>query len=262
VAYSLYSFGGLVLPARAGQHNLGASRAQANFLQLPGGGYVDTYGSSRAPMERQSATLQAIVYATEDRRQILDDLRSMLGERQPLIVRYDDGVERWQSARLVAADTRIEPNNINHYGVALEFALAEQHWHGEDQSETADVLRTGSAHLHLLNAGNIDATDLVITFVCTKALSHLAITNNTTGELIATEAVDAGDTLIIDCGAMQCTNGGVAAYADLTTLTDLARWLYLSPGTSQLSFSADPVYDAGEFTTVGTITFAWTDHYA
>lgn len=124
--------------------------------------------------------------------------------------------------------------------------------------------------IELTHNGNIPATNLVVRVTAgTDDITYLRILQFTSTQaypgtwqiyyhdenVTHLPILNAGDTLVIDCGALNITNDGADAYADL--YWTFPQWLRLEPGANTLWVFVD-----GNANADATISFEWYDHYA
>lgn len=288
--YAIRQFGTLLVPQHreSGQEdNLGTGRALTSWQQLPNGTYFDNYsGVARRPQGIRPITKEGVLYAATalEIEDTIDDLRAYLGVRDELTVRYRSGQLRWQHAVLIDVNTPARSGRALSVPLQLTWETVAQHWYKLKQlpatwvvgdqsfqlgdgttglgqaSQSAELTLPGATTVTLTHAGNIPATNLVITVTATHAaLTGITIANAATGHSLAyAGTVALGDSLIIDCGAMNITNDGADAYTGLTP-SNRAVWMRLAAESDNV-FTITPTSASSGL--VGSIGFAWYDHYA
>lgn len=296
MAYALRQFGSILLPEYkedGNADNLGTGLARTSWQELPNGTYFDNYyGVERRPQGIRPLTKEGVLIgddATAIRTQI-DALRKNIGVRDKLTVQFFDGVLRWQWAVLKEVNTEAALLKGRAMPVQLTFETAAQHWYqlvqgtegwtiGDDSFLLGDgtaaigqsdyvytIDGNGSARFFsLVHSGNIPATNLQITVTAgTTNLTQVDIQNVTSDGATAndwiiqyTGTILAGESLVIDCGALTVLNDGDDAFADLSA-TAKAQWMRLeAEATNSIKVTA-----YGNTNLDATISFRWFDHYA
>lgn len=303
MSYFIYAFDGLELSSYAqlnDEQNMGTGQALTSFIQVPGGGFYDNYGSNRSPQGIRPITKNMVLVGDTSAALLtaLDAMRAKLGVRGKLTVQYDDGSLRWQWARLTSANTprtRYAVGNL--LPCELTFITASQIWYGVvvtdpqwswgdlswtfgdgtvelGESGTSTTMTatgaTGSPpaggttqDIVLANNGNRDVINLIIhaTAAGGSTFAGITFTNTTNGYVCYYEGtINTTKTLRIDTGAMTVRHNNSGSYAD-----------------AYANFTANDVRNwlplspgnntirlavAGNATQLGTIAFEYYHHYA
>lgn len=222
MSFKLILFGALPIPEeiqRGDTQTLGTGAALTSFLQLPGGGWYDNYRDRKSPQGIRPISKSGLFVGTHDE---LDDMlmawRAVIGVRERLTARMDNGRLMWQWARLQNVDT---PRASNVKGGWLPFAFtwisAAQNWRGVvwDEADwtwgdstwlfgdgTSEmgvdsqtfVLPDSSETVLVAHGGNIDAPNVTLRFAITGTWQDLTIVNQTTAQAIVINRA-ASDTL-------------------------------------------------------------------
>ena len=230
----------------------------------------------------------------------IDYLRAHIGAMDKLTVQMRSGDLRWQWAVFKEVDTPAPSGRPTAVPMQLTWETAAQHWYGLVNTgdgwtvgDDSFTLGDGTAELgqnsytytltvdsgsipqnfNLTHRGNIPATNLIIRVTAgTTDITYLRIRQVTSTlaygpwEIYYYQSglppiLAAGETLVIDCGALNITNDGDDAYADL--FWDWPQWLRLEAnrdGTPKLNQIY--VYVDGNANADATVSFEWYDHYA
>lgn len=289
MAYRLKMFDGLVLPnlqTPDQDQNMGSGSWLTSFQQLPDGWY-DNYGTRKSPKGIQPITKQCWLVASSraELKTLRDGLRAKGGNRGRLVVQFEGGALRWTWARMTNTDNPSRPAHGLALPITLIFESVGQIWYelvysaddwtvgdgtfvvGDGTTElgqngTEETLTaTGGAvqSFTLTHAGNIPAVNLAITVTAgNQSITNLIITNNTTGHTFTyAGTIAAGNSLVVDTGAMSVQNNGSDDYANFTP-GNKAEWM-------QLAADSDNDIDVtvtGNGSQNATIAWAWYDHYA
>ncbi len=232
MAYRIIAFDGLqtpVLRRRGDPANMGTGSAQSDFRQIPGGGFYRMRRTRKSPQGIRPVTDAGVLKGTSasDLRSQIDAWRSKIGVYGKLTVRFHDGSLRWQWAELQDVDIPDAPNGMGdrYAPIGLTWQTAAQHWNGIIQGQTwtwgdsSWVFGDGTASFGqnalsytlpsatsytqaVTNAGNIDATNLVLSHTASGARTNWTARNDTTGQTITyTGTIPTGNTLHIDTAA-------------------------------------------------------------
>lgn len=228
----LERFGTVGLPLIEADQDIGAVGTRTLYMDLPGGGAYDAYGSEVAP--RGMYTLQATgeignLTTQAEMQAQFDALRALRGRRDKLYARMDDGAVRWTYARLSNIPMRRNADNVLYLLAELAFDITSPIWYGNrhgagwtfDSGEyfdsglvfdeaTDDVFplsHSGTSTFIAGNAGNTSISNAVLTFTPGSA----AITGFTMAsddpdsfpqtDLTYSGTIAVGQTLVLDMGA-------------------------------------------------------------
>ncbi len=269
MSYRIVKFGTLDLPELDPEDDLSTHEAN-NPLVRTLGGWFDTAGSGAAGVQPLQLRVQrrlisddapGPVYAPEITQDAYVALRALIDTRAALWREWPDGTLEWADARLLQISSRADRKD-NRNLVDLEFAFIVESpcWYGASDGTlevgggttyynyvflTPDDYTVGG----IVNGGNATASNLtIIVDPTTPAITALRIRNLTTGhDLTFGGTIAAGKMLVIDCGAKQIRNDGVAAYNDLTEPTT-AKWFELVPGSNTIGVDiTGGAYTSGVF---------------
>ena len=298
MAYALRQFGSILLPEYKEQgqsDNMGTGLALTSWQQLPNGTYFDNYaGLERRPQGIRPLTKEGLLIGSSHAaiETQIDNLRRNIGVRDKLTVQFHSGRLRWQYAVLRQVDIAAELFRGYVLPVQLTFETAAQHWYeliqgvegwtigdgsfslgdgtaGLGQSDyvyTIDATDAYKTDINLVHAGNIPATNLMITVTAGSTnLTQVTVRNQTSSAAISPLAwswtydatILAGESLVVDCGASSVFNDGDDAFADFDP-NRKAQWLRLeAEATNNIWVRA-----YGNSNLDATISFRWFDHYA
>lgn len=244
--YRLTQFGSADLPTWEPEHGLGAA-SNVLVMPLPGGGVFDVAGAEIAPSAPRLITCRGVYVDTEVDAAYTAIMRQ-LGRRDQLKRKRDnDSSEEWCYARLqeVRADRTAEfPTTLP---VELDFAMISPCWYGIDKS--ADyTLDAVPKIVTLTNGGNARVANAVVTVTAHgSAITQVKVTALklqdlqwiTLSEFQWDGTLAAGNSLIIDCGALTVTNNGLNAYKGfrLTANHKQDDWLRIEPGENTVRIS-------------------------
>ena len=272
-SYQIYQFDGVALPLYnpEADHSTGAA---GSTLRQSIGGVFDTYGTrQRLPSSVQFGVRG--IYAAGDGNTLLidhagnhivdhsgnrilvataeqwlrlqvDALRAKIGVRGTIWRRrwQDLTVTQWKTARLLSIQ---EKGNTELRTSMAEFDLAFETAHAAWRSAAAstvsgNLVSGGYLGLNVTSDGNAPVTDPVITITASGTITSIAIVGVALGvDLRWTGALYAGQSLVIDCGAMSVLKAGVDAYVGLALgAGHTARgWLPVAYGINVLTVYAN-----------------------
>lgn len=235
--YVIFQFDELAVPEHlesGSEQNMGTGAALTSFLQLPGGGFYDNYGSRKSPQGIRPITKTCLLWGegadsnarAADTKNKLDSLRKKIGKRGKLTVKFDDGSLRWQWARLTEVNApRSTKIKVGWLPVELTWITAAQHWYGAiqgdgwfwgdetwvwgdgtsilGQSDWSHRLSESAGNIFLEHGGNVDAVDFKIEIDFTAGGDcTLTFRNIANGAAFTwTGTAEDGDRLLIDAGA-------------------------------------------------------------
>lgn len=260
MSYTYERFGSITLPTYNREASIAPAAAQLRIVATAAGAF-DADGSGRSAQQFPHAlTLEAIVSedATADQRDALDELRAAVGTRANLYrVADDDGTVHRAACRLqsMTAERSYEQRRA-YQPVRLIFQQLEA-WRGastgwtlddgellddglmlDETAYTATITASPSAQT-ITNGGNLPVTDAVITITAGSGNLVNPVLTGGGMDLRWTGTINAGDALVIDCGALSVQDDGVDAYSGFArgsghTVED---WCYLAPGATALSLA-------------------------
>ena len=235
-------------------HEFGTIEAEDNWStrrepvqQQVGGasGVYDFFGSEDYPVQPLTVakryTITSSTYAgveTTDLETLRGDLYNGISK---LWGEMRDGTRRWAWAKCVGLKTNEKSKTAKTAAeVELEFFIPEGVWY----SETANTVnKTADDAFNVTNAGNFPAlvyaeltpSSVKVTKFFWAVVSPLISTATTfTWEDTGT-GIPSGDTLIIDSAAYSITMAGLDSYRYVTLGTGQVAWLYLAPGTNNVT---------------------------
>lgn len=255
--YVLYQFGSLVLPAYNGENDVSTGQVAPVFLDLPGGGVFDVLGTEPAKRRITPLNKRCTLDATDttDMRTQYNALRAKIGHRDRLWRRWDEGYYNWCWARLVNIDARRTTRNYLHQEVDLQFVMISPHWYGQhhggawtldsgilfdtgyplDTTDWLPLTADATTNLTITNNGNRRITNAVVTVAAgSDAIDDVTVGVNAISAFTYSGTIDAGEGLVIDCGAMSVINDGNEAYVYFALTADhkIDDWLRLEPGAN------------------------------
>lgn len=244
--YKLTTFAGVTLPTARPKHTAGTAQSELRMLQTMGGVY-DGWGTARArallPFELRYECL-ALGTTAAALKTTLDALRALRGVQGSLVRSSftTPAVTHWATARLTQVEYGTEARHRHGLYQPLTLTwLVTTLWHGtahgEVFEEDAEELPVDDSNLTLVNGGNVYTDDVVITLDSGLAdVTGLTIQVGSSYHLVYDATIKAGNQLVIDCSParLSVTNGGMAAWADLTLGAYHASeaWLRLAPGNN------------------------------
>lgn len=261
--YELYQFGSLVLPEYDGDDDVSTGQVAPVFLDLPGGGVFDVLGTAAA--KRRATPLNKLCTLLADDsaglRTAYNLLRAKIGQRDRLWRRWDEGYYDWCWARLTNIAARRPTGQPLEQDVDLQFVMISPHWYGQHHGggwtldsgvlldtgyplDTTDwtAITDGANDLTVTNAGNRTITNAVVTVAAGDAtIDDLTIGIDGISEMEYTGTINAGEAVVIDCGAMSVINNGNEAYVyfGLTANHKRDDWLRLEPGENTVTITID-----------------------
>lgn len=277
MSYVLERFGSVNLPGYDAASEIGAGPARLWLLPLPGGGLFDGLGSSQAPVGDVKISDQASLLGSSkaDLETQFKTLRALIGKRDKLYRRLEGaGALEWCYARLANIRVLRRSEHVFSLDVGLEFAMISRAWYAEsaqnvynaDPLDAADDLTTTGAEspaaypvtLNFTHAGNVDQPDVTFTITAGSGnVTAVTIQNTTTGHQFSwSGTLAAGNSLVIDCGALSVKNNGADDYNAFTPPTNKEEWMVFRPGLNALSIS---ITEAG---TESAIRVQFYDAYA
>lgn len=295
MSYKLDRFGTFDINLYDSTDATGTADSNAGLYQLAGGSLFDPLGSTRAPAIPTTITKSGeIIGSTRDEvYAAFAVLRSLRGKRRRLErVQFtgDDGEDRareWTWARCMSVNRGVGRTYAMQFylPVTLEFQQLSPAWYGRYRSASGWVLDDGyylddgymlddpgnsfavtagtPLEVELTNGGNENVNDAIITLIAGDiALTGVRIIGTNTN-IYYGGTVQPNTSLVIDCGAFSVKNDGAADY-DNFTLDPSHRsryWLYLEPGTNDVTVQTTTVGEAAE-SVEGSISFVYWEPWA
>lgn len=264
MTYRPSSFGATTLPTRDLRVDISSDLSKLGLVPLPGAGWFDAQLTEASPAEppviKLFARMTAAALATLSTN--LDTLRARVGRRDTLTITLPGGSTRWRYARLVGlqAESRAE----HHLGanvtqpVELTFQCVEAWWRGA--AHDVDVTLTGPSpqSMVMANAGNRTVNNAIITVAAVPSnITSLTIAVTGSSSFTFSGTITAGQSLVIDCGAMTVKNNGADAYANFALGGShvIDDWLRLVSGNTTVVVT----WTGGGATS--TINFTYDDGY-
>lgn len=240
--YKMVSFGGVTLPTRMTTDDLSTGSADNSLQRTVGGVFDLAQGERRLPLVRTvthegmyAASSAASLYTQ------VQALRNMLGTKAHLVRRRYDGAEQWTEARLQSIEQPITVEE--HFAFAANiravFAVAGAAWRASTTTARTVAIGQGLTLATVNNSGTEPVSDAILTITATTSITSLSIELGN-AHLSYTATIQAGDTLVIDCGALTVVNDGVGDYDHLVLSSNhaLAGWLELAPGNNDIQITA------------------------
>jgi len=234
--YKLYQFNSVDLPDSISMHELGPGRFSSRALNLPGGGLFDPDGAETVIPGLRQIRCDGRIGKTGTEAQFetaLDNLMALDGVRAQLTrQKSSDSSYQWIYARCVGVWA--PRSGKNHVDVSMMFELLQPSW--SSSTQVSDVtLKTGPTSL--TNSGNVNQRDIQFTIGADSTdITAISIANTTTGHTLEwAGTLTAGNSLVIDCGALSVLNNGSGDYASLTPPSDKDEWMMLEPGTNSFT---------------------------
>ncbi len=261
--YQITKFGSVTLPIYSGDNDLNFGQIQERFVDLPGGGSFDAWGSERAAIQRNPNQRGGEIVAASpaDFRTQFNTLRALIGVRDKLWREWDDGTLEWTYARLVAGGASRQSGNILDLAVDLSFVQVSPSWYGDTASSTTTDLVSSPQTIVESNGGNADVANAIITITAPGTLStpitSITIAISAISSFTWSGSLAAGDVLVIDCGAWSIKKNGVAAWnVSFDSSHTINGMLVLAPGSNSIDFSTVPAVPANvaAYTSTGLLT--------
>ncbi len=258
--YKLYQFDSLDIPGAAADHDITPGKAKSALVALPGGRYYDPYGADLAGWEPAQATAKGLLIGSSaaDLKAKLDAWRARVRKSATLTRRSDGGEVHSVTARLLSADAPRNSHLRTWIPITLTFEIPQLPWKGAAQAPQA-TLSASPTNLVCPNAGNAAVSDPVITITAPGGGSITNPTLSIAGQvqLVWTGTIPAGQSLVIDCGALSVKLNGVASYSGFSLGAGHAieDWCSIPSGgaTVSLTFSG---------TTGGTLRLQYSDGWS
>jgi hypothetical protein len=262
VSYKIYQFGTMVLPNYNADQDIGLE-APSKYAALPWGGAFDYLGGEKArpggyklnkPCTLLSEVVTTFQAAKEELQSEYNALKVLVGSEDKLYrLRFADGVMEWAWARLEGIKGTRKSGDILTLSFTLEFYIESPCWYSTTMHAydwhivgiaPADTLLTtlaeskGAAVKYIDNTSNIDQPAALFTLTAISTVTSVIINNTTTGYSFSyTGTLAAGDTLVIDTGAMSVKKNGVDAYSLFVPPANHEEWMHIAPGENKLTIN-------------------------
>jgi hypothetical protein len=245
--YKVKTFNGVTLPTYDPSYDLPTDRVSVEPMAVTYGVY-DPLGSQRARGMGGTVIVQATATGASASalQTTLDSLRALRGVRGSLVIEMADSTERSRTARCeeVRTERRFVGGDHMHLyqPVRFIFRLYGQGWNGTANTDTT-VIDASPKNATVNNGGNADQSDVTITVTAGSAdITALRIQNTTAGylcDLVYDSTIAAGESLVIDCGALTVKNNGSGDYANLSLGSTHAvdDWMRLAPGNNSMTYT-------------------------
>ena len=272
--YTIYEFCGVALPQqRPSQYHGVGQLDNSNQYPLPDGGMYDGFGTEQQHLQGASISVNGAISTRDQSASDLESqertLRALLGQRGNLWRRWDvSGSVEWCDARLMNIDSTRIIDNIAYVDLVFTFQQFSRSWYtdyinsvilydlgsSEDdlttcgaESDPTPITFTGSS-----DYGGDDQPNIIFTITAgTADITDLIITNPVTGHSMEYDGVIlAGNTLVIDCGALTVENNGVGDYVHLHNLVAKNEW-FLVPKQAYLTITITITNDPDPYSGAG-----------
>lgn len=238
--YLISDFEGVNLPKRMGHDDLSTGVIESSLTPALGTVF-DLAGASRRLPRVQQIQASGLYSSVEgDLLTQVTVLKALIGVRGSLWrTRDSDSVRQWKTARLLSVNYRREAEDAGEVAdVDANFETAHVGWR-------ADALTTVSQGgtsfvVTVANGGDLPVHDAVIQVTANAAISSLGLAM-TDVDINYSGALNGGETLIIDCGALTVRVGSADRYQyfSLGSGHHVDPWLPLATGDNALSITAD-----------------------
>jgi hypothetical protein len=262
MSYRIVKFGLVDLPELDPEDDLSTHEARSRLVLTPGG-WFDAAGSGRAGVGplRLSVRRALISEGTfpdnfYNNRTEFNELRALIDTRDKLWRAWATSTGysyEWTWARLQQVISRADrKDNRNLAELELVFQVESPAWYTTDETTYTNPF----GFMLLANQGNAPLYDITFTIAAgLDPVTAISITNSTTGHALAwAGTLTPGASLVIACGVKRITNGGVAAYNELTEPTT-ERWMEFAVGWNSLT--AAITGGDGSEQLVTTYSMAW-----
>jgi uncharacterized protein YaiE (UPF0345 family) len=233
--YFYTTFGALTLPTAAPTQDVGAGSVDAPVISLPGGGVYDPYGNEIIPRKGQKVTVQgAFTGANVAAREALAVAAYPLLGTRGTLSRVPDATARTETiqARLIDLSFSRTADHNRHWPYSFTFLLLERCWSGAAESPSV-ALDASPKNLACPNAGNVRVTNPVVTITAqTSTITSVTVAVTGVSSWTYTGGIAAGESLVVDCGALTVENNGSDDYAHfaLGAAHAIDDWLRIEPG--------------------------------
>lgn len=241
--YKILSFGGVSLPSRMAVDDLSTGSAESSIQRTLGGTFDLARSERRLPLVRSvvhegmyTAQSAAALYTQ------VQALRGMLGKKAQLIRRRHDGANQWTEARLLGIDEpiRVEEHFAHVANIRATFAVAGAVWRSATTTASTIAIGQGLTLATIANGGLEPVSDAILTITAITSITSLSIELGD-AHISYTATIQAGETLIINCGTLSVINDGVGDYDHLVLEADhtVSGWLELAPGSNGITITAN-----------------------
>lgn len=284
MSYRITAFGDVPLPDSMTVDDLSTARAAGTIVDTLGGVF-DAYGTRQRLPRRQELSVSGIYQGTLDYlvdhsgNQLVDDssndliagtatnsvrgqveaLRARVGWRDQLWrQRDDDAVLQWRYARLLAVQMR---GDVGRWAADVAevnalFETAQGAWRSTaavTDSLTLTAALTGTQRV--IVDGNVQVDDAIVTLTASATITSFRVTCAAIGvDWTWTGSLTAGQSLVVDCGALTVRKAGADAYSTfvLNSGHTAVGWLPLAVGANDLAMLASAA---------GTVSIAHYDQW-
>lgn len=262
MSYKIYQFGTTVLPNYNADQDIGLE-APSKYAALPWGGAFDYMGNETIrpgghKLNKPCTLLSEMVTTLQAAKDNLDSeyraLQVLVGTEAKLYrMRLANGVIEWAWARLEGIKGARKSGDILTLSFTLEFYVRSPCWYSVNTHAydwlivgiaPADTLLTtlaeskGAAVKYIDNTSNIDQPAAIFNLTAISTVTSVIINNTTTGYSFSyTGTLAAGDTLVIDTGAMSVKKNGVDAYSLFVPPANHEEWMHIAPGENKLTIN-------------------------
>lgn len=267
MSYRISAFGAVNLPDAMTEDDLSTVRVRSGLADTLGGA-VDVFGARQRLPGRQELSVSGLyvgdvrylVTATGNQlvdhngnlliastgrnwlRQQVDALRGMVGKRASLWRRRDDdGAQQWRTARLLGVQTKQDTERwaAEVAEINATFETAQAAWRAANAvTDSASLSANVTATKVVTALGNAPVEDAVITMTAAGGtLTSLRVRVTALGvDWTWTGSLAAGQSLVVDCGAMTVRKQGADAYSGfvLNAGHTAAGWLPLAVGDNSV----------------------------
>ncbi len=243
MGYWITRFGTTDLPARRQMQDAITGRVQSSVIGLPGGHVFDAHGTETAIGEGYPVKVGGVVCAATPAalKTAVYLLRALKGVQDKLYRTPDGGSanSEWVEARCDSVESIRDWRNRLWENVVLYFTVLDDVWSGA-AGEKNIALTTGADEGEADNTGDATVRDLTITIAAVgSAITQVDIENLETGHVSKIRysgSITAGQSLVIDCGALTVKNNGVDDWDNLSieSAHQIDEWLRLKSGENTI----------------------------
>jgi len=262
MSYVYLRFGSTFLPYYDPDQDIGTGSSRLDIVPLPGGGFFDALGDQQAPREPTKLSGKALILAETpaELRNAFASLRAMRGKRDKLFRKHGGtGDLEWCYARCNEIRATRRPATPLTQEVEFSFQMLSPSWFGLRHStgwllddglnlddglafdEGAPIpLVPGSQEVTLLNEGNADNHQLVLTIVAgSGSITKVTIQKVGETDISFNGSLFPAQSLIIDAGARSIIKQGADAYNDFSIGPghSIGKWLKLVPGANTFTIT-------------------------
>lgn len=243
MGYRITRFASTDLPARREMQDAITGRVQSSLVRLPGGKVFDAHGTETAIGEGYPVKVGGAVHAATPAalKTAVYALRALKGVQDKLYRTPDGGSanSEWVEARCDNVESIRDWRNRLWENVVFYFTVLDDVWSGA-AGETNITLDASPKSGEVTNSGNAVVRDLTITIAAEgTAITQVDIENLETGHVSKIRysgSITAGQSLVIDCGALSVKNNAVDDWDNLSieAAHEIDEWLRLMPGNNTI----------------------------